>query len=246
MKKIIFVLLFFSFFQTLYAKDIYFYVASSMAKPAAELTEKFNLTHKNKAVLITGGSGQLLNKILMSKKADIYIAASQFFLNKAKDKGIVIMTKDLLYQIPVFGLSKNNTKKISSFKDIYSKKLKIALGRPETMALGKIYLEIENKFPENIKKKILENKAVEAVNVSQIVNYLKSNVVDAGILFDSAARANNLKYVEIPKDYNKTEKVSVALLNLCKNRENAKELFDFIFENKNIFKKFGFNLMQNN
>jgi molybdate transport system substrate-binding protein len=244
MKKVFLLLLIFLLSQYANAEEIYFYVASSMTKPANILVNKFNSQSSSfKVVLITGGSGQLLNKILLSRRADIYVPASQFFLNKAKNKGIVLQVKDLLYQTPVFGIAKKAENKIKNFDDLTNKNLQIALGKKNTMALGKIFLEIEAKLPENLKNQIRKNMKVEAINISQIVNYLKTNVVDAGILFDSTARVNNLKYVKIPDKFNKKIKVSVALLNLSNDEKKSKLFFEFIFKNKDIFKKFGFDVI---
>ncbi len=243
MKKIYFLFFLFFALQNLHGAEVYLYAASSLNKPVSEIAEKFNKEFSNiKAVLITGGSGQLLNKIIFSKKADVYIPASEFFLKKAIESDIVVDHKSLIYQTPVFGLSAKSNKNIRDFNDLVEKNIKIAFGRQNTMALGKIYAVIEKKLPKNIADKLRNKKSVEAINVSQIVNYLKSGVVDAGILFDSTAKINGLKYVKIPDEYNRKIKVSAALLNSGKRLTNSKKLFNFILENKKIFKKYGFEI----
>jgi len=93
-----------------FAKEIYWYAAASATKPAQEIVEKFNFTSKEtKVVLITGGSGELLNKILLSKVGDIYSPASFEFLKLAEDKLDYVYDK-LLIQTIVIGLSSKWTK----------------------------------------------------------------------------------------------------------------------------------------
>jgi molybdate transport system substrate-binding protein len=84
---------------------------------------------------------------------------------------------------------------------------------------------------------------IKAINISQIVNYLKTNTVDAGILFDSTAKANNLKYIEIPKKFKFEAKVNTLLLNTSKNKQASEDFIKFIFGNKRIFEKYGFNFI---
>ncbi|KAA0259512.1 molybdate ABC transporter substrate-binding protein [Deferribacter autotrophicus] len=242
-KKIIFMILVLP--SLVFSYDIYFYVAASMTKPAKEVVQKFNIQSKDdQVILITGGSGQLLNKIVFSKKGDIYLPASKSFKEKAEKAGIVLETTNFLYQTPVFGLSKSGENKIKSFEDLAFKKVRIALGNPKTMALGRIYENIKAKMPENLVSGIDKNMAVLAVNVSQIVNYLKTNSVDAGIIFDSVARVNDFKYINFPDGYAVKDVASINLLKFSKNVDKTKSFISFLIKNKDIFKKYGFEVIE--
>jgi len=65
-----------------YSKDIYWYLAASMTKPAKEIVARFNEEHKDKILLITGGSGELLSKIYAAKRGDLYTPAEESFLKR--------------------------------------------------------------------------------------------------------------------------------------------------------------------
>lgn len=239
------VIIFFLLCSIGFTQDIYFYVASSMSKPANEVINNFNKVSKNfKVILLTGGSGQLLNKIVFSKKGDLYLPASKTFKDKAVKLGLVLESIDLLYQTPVFGLSENGKKKIKSFDDIVKKDVKIALGNPKTMALGKIFENIKLKLPKDIVLGIEKNCVVNAVNVAQIVNYLKTNTVDVGIIFDSVAKVHGFKYVTFPERATVKDVASVNLLKISSNIENAKIFLKYLLENKGIFKKYGFEVIK--
>jgi len=244
-KKVFFVfLLLFALATFTFGEDIYFYVAAAMTKPAKEIADIYNKKSENKVIVITGGSGQILNKIIFSEKGDLYLPASSYFHKKAMDKGIVKKYWPLLYQIPVFGLSKSGEKKIKNFEDLYRKNVKIALGNKNTMALGKIYENIEKKMTPEIIKGIRKNQVVEAVNISQIVSYLHANTVDAGIIFDSVARVNNFKFINLPADASIKEEAIISLLKYSKNPSLAEEFAKYVLNHKEVFKKYGFSVIE--
>lgn len=223
-------------------KEVVWYVAASMTKPAQVLVDKFNTENQDmEIVLNVGGSGELLSKITASKVGDFYTPASTSFLQRAKDAGVVASEKTLLQQLPVFGLSKTGVNKIKSFDDLTKSGLRIALGNPETMASGKTWIEMEKKMPEDIVKAIRSNTQVEALNINQIQNYITADVVDAGLLFDSMAKNNKIAYVDIPAEYNIAETSHLVQLNTSKNAQaDLDKVQKFIFDNFNIFANAGY------
>jgi len=201
------ILIFFCFFLLItsegFAGEIYWYLAASMSKPGKEVVTRFNQTSDGtRVLLIIGGSGQLLSKIELARKGGIYSPASASFLEKAQAKGLVKQHRLLLYQTPVFGLSKSGQTRVQTFNDLQRPGIQLALGNPKTMALGASYLKIEKKMGSGLSGRIRLNSRLQAINISQIVNYLRADIVDAGLIFDSVARANQLEYVEIPAEYN--------------------------------------------
>ena len=84
------------------------------------------------------------------------------------------------------------------------------------------------------------NKVVEGVNVSQIINYLKTGIIDAGIAFDSTARANKLQYISIPTAYRHQEIAPLIRLKCESNKINSNLFTGFIFDNMSIFEEHGF------
>lgn len=108
------------------------------------------------------------------------------------------------------------------------------------MALGRSYQQIQEKMGPELTAQFTLNKVVEAVNVSQVINYLKADIVDAGIAFDSTARTNNLSYIEIPEPYNHQEIAPLIRLKSEANEEHTNLFIDFIMNNIAIFVKHGF------
>ena len=246
MKKILYIIIICMMEITLPAKTtINWFLAASMIKPAKEVVEIFNESqHKYTVRLITGGSGDLLGKIVLSKYGGIYTPGSEKFLECAKNKNVVSSYKPFLKQDTVFALSDKLKDEKINFDEICSGKYTIITGNPRVMALGGIYQNFKSKLPVEYKKNI-KNIAL-GVNAVQIVNYLKNNNADIGFLFKSLALTHNLKYVEIPNEY---KTVDFAYLITLKNSENKKgisEFEKFIYENGQVFRKYGFFLIGDN
>ena len=229
------------------APEIHWYLAASLTKPAKEIVHHFNQQEKECEVFpIVGGSGQLLSKISMAKIGDLYSPASAEFLAKTRALGLVADSRVLLAQTPVFGISVPGKQKISTFEDLTTRIVKIALGNPKTMALGNTYLKIEQKMGADLTSQIRRNKIVEAINVNQVVSYLLLGVVDAGLIFDTVAHANSLSYVSIPEEYNVKTRAYMIRLTFSKseNQHCVNRLVSYVFTRGDIFSKYGFKLDQ--
>lgn len=225
-----------------YAKEtVYWYLAASMTKPGQAVVNSFNAEdHPFEVQLILGGSGQLLSRIVSSGKGDLYTPASAGFMNKAIQKKLVKTQIVLLYQTPVFGLSEKSKGKILTFDDLGKEGVRIALGKPKTMALGAVYSDMEVRMGQQMWDAIQKNKVMEAINVSQIVNYIKSGIVDAGIVFDSTAKANGMDYIALPESVNQKIEVSTAVLAYTKHRKEVATFLGYLGNSGDIFKKYGF------
>ena len=225
------------------SKELYWFLAASMVKPGKEIVSEFNRENMSfKVLLIPGGSGELLSKIMVSGQGDLYTPASRYFLERAIKAGIVKNYVKLLVQIPVLGLSKNIAHKKPSFKDIVAGNYKLAVGNPKTMALGETYVKIKKKMGKKIAAQIKRNERIYAISVSQVVNYIESGAVDAGTIYDSVARADNITYVSIPDNYNIPEYAYLVTLKNCANQKEVEIFKEFILNHKKSFEKYGFNL----
>ncbi|WP_035588799.1 molybdate ABC transporter substrate-binding protein [Hippea jasoniae] len=243
MKRIILMGIVLSFLSGIsYADTLYWFTGAGIKKPAEIIAKEFNRTHSDKVALISGGSGQVLNEMLQAKRGDVYTFMDRFFLKKAIRKGIVVKDRRFLTMEPVFALSESGKKKIKTFKDLQKNGIKIAGGNPKSMCLGQAFEEILNKLPQAERRSIEKNITIKCLNVMQIIGYLKSNVVDAGIILDKALlRGTGLGYIKIPEAYRVYRYGYIALIKYSKNKKAAKELYNFILAHLSVYKKFGFN-----
>ncbi len=244
LKKTIFALIIFIAVATeTKATSLYWFCSAAAKKPSLEIAKLFNKTHKDKVFLIAGGTGQVLEQMRLSKRGDVYLCLDEKFFTMAKRMGIVLKYKKILKMTPVFGISKRGENRIKSFGDLFRNGVKIAGGNPKTMALGKTYMILEKRLTNKLSKALKKNTAVYAINISQIINYLKLSVVDAGILFKSIAKMNNFKFIEIPNRYNQTKTGYLAEISYGKNREAKDELFRFILSHIQVYSQCGFTVI---
>ncbi|AEA34275.1 extracellular solute-binding protein family 1 [Hippea maritima DSM 10411] len=236
-------ILFFSF--ECHSYTLYWLTGAGIKRPAQMIAKAYNETHKDKVVIIAGGSGQVLNQIIQSKRGDIYTLVDVDFLNRAKRFNAISTYKKILKLTPIFLLSRIGEKKIGNFYDLSKVGTKIAGGNPKAMCLGKTFEQIMSKLPSELANKIQKNIRIRCLNVFQIVGYVKEGVVDAGIVLDKALiKSTHLKYITIPQKYNVNRYGYVALVSYSKHKEAAKELYNFILTHLYVYKNYGFEVLK--
>lgn len=223
-------------------KEFVVYLAASMTKPAKVMADKFNAEHDDMEIVLNiGSSGELLSKMEMAQLGDFFIPASDSFLQQALEKDMITETRPFLRQWPVFCISKSGAEQIKNFDDLAKPGLKIAVGNPKTTALGQNWTIIETKLPAEQAQAIRANMTIEAAQANQIVQYINTDVVSAGLLFDSIAQANGFEYVEIPAAINVPETSHITVLKFTKNTpEDLATVQQYIMENLDIFEKAGY------
>jgi molybdate transport system substrate-binding protein len=225
--------------------EIYWYVAAGMLRPATEITECYNrIQDQHKVVLITGGSGQLISKMRVSAHADVYLPASERFLEQIKELDMARRIHPLLRMWPVFGLNPEQKERFISFDALAAPGVRLALGNPATMALGEVYQRIEAKLPAHTASRMRRNSVIESINIQQTLSYLHQGTVDAGLLFDSVAKAHGVPYLEIPPEWNAAAQAYLVELKTSTHPEVAAEFAEFVLEQDKIFTRHGFDVVQ--
>jgi len=234
----------FAFSFRSYAYPLYWFTSAGIKKPAQKIAKMFNRTHSSKVIVINGGTGKVLNEMLETKKGDVYTPVDSKFLRIAMNNNIIVVHKRFLKLTPIFALSKTGEKKIKNFYDLFKPGVKIASGNPKVMALGTVSNYIINKLPKDMSVKMNQNIAVRALNVFQIIGYVKNGAVDAGIMLDKALiRKFSLSYIAIPKQYSINKYGYLTLISYSKQKKKAKELFDFILKHLDVYKEYGFEVI---
>ncbi len=223
------------------AAELIWYLAASLTVPAKKVVSLYNQQSKSdKVLLIIGGSGQLLSQIQLSKKGDIYSPASRHYLEKCQLLNLTRQQKPFLLQTPVFGLSAQGAQKVKTFSDLSAPDIRISLGNPKAMALGRLYQKIEAKMDRNQASAIRKNTTLQALNVTQIANYLKKNIIDAGIVFNTVAIAHKIPYIEIPEAYNVPSESFWIELTSGKHTAAVNKFEKFVEMNYQIFERYGY------
>jgi molybdate transport system substrate-binding protein len=190
-----------------------------------------------------GASGTLQRQIEEGAPVDVFISASEDQMNSLESKGLLLpdTRRDLVRNTVVLIVPKGKTG-IASFQDLTRPDVKrIAIGEPKTVPAGKYAQEVLTHFHlyEQLKPKF-----VLASDVRQVLTYVSTGNVDAGIVYVTDAQTSPEVSVvtTAPEDSHSAVIYPVAILKSSKESGEAKHFEDFLAGEKAqvVFEKYGF------
>ena len=190
-----------------------------------------------------GGSGTLLRQIEQGAPVDVFISASPEEMNALASKGLLLpgARRDLVMNrlVLIVPLGKSL---VESFQDLEKPGVKhIAIGEPQTVPAGKYAQQVLTHFGiyDRLKPKFVYGK-----DVRQVLAYVETGNVDAGIVYATdALSSHRVNTVATAPDASHSPVVyPVALLDGSKNPATAREFEMFLFGTsaRAIFQKYGF------
>ena len=99
-----------------------FYCAAGMKLPAAAVAQDYEKEFGVKINIIYGGSGTLLNNLLVAQKGDLYLAADYSYINLAREKDLVAEAIPVNQLRAGLAVAKGNPHNIQSLQDVLAKK----------------------------------------------------------------------------------------------------------------------------
>ncbi len=222
-------------------------IVSAAASLSETLTEiKVLYTQQQPEIKLTynfGSSGSLQQQIEQGAPIDVFISASPQQMDALEEKGLLLpgTRKNLLTNRLVLVVPKGE-KKITGFEDLTRNTIrKIAMGEPESVPAGKYAKEVLTSM--NLFNS-LQSKLVYAKDVRQVLSYVETGNVDAGIVYKTDAKLST--QVDIiataPIDSHSPIIYPIAVLKESKNLEAALAFVTFISGNtiKTVFEQLGF------
>lgn len=189
-------------------------------------------------------SGSLRQQIEQGAPVDLFISASASHINMLEEKGLIIdeNRRDLLKNQMVLIVPQENTASVNTFEDLTKDAIsKISIGEPKSVPAGKYAKEVLTSLGIY---EAVESKIVFAKNVRQIVNYVATGNVDAGIVYQTDTNTSDaVKIVANAPEKSHTPVVyPIVIIKDSKNIEAAQKLEEFLFtpEAKAVFEKYGF------
>ena len=196
-----------------------------------------------KIIFNFASSGSLQRQIEQGAPVNIFISAAPRQMNALQKKGLLLneTRQDLLTNQMVLIVPKNNTQ-VTGFKALTSKVVeKMALAQPESAPAGRYGKEVLTSLGifDKLKPKIVYGK-----DVRQVLNYVATGNVDAGIVYNSDTKVSDqVKIVETAPPGSHTPIVyPIAVLKDSPTPEAAKDFVEFMFtpEAEAKFKEYGF------
>lgn len=218
--------------------------ASSLLEVLNEIKPKFEQETGINLTLNFASSGTLEKQIEQGAPVDVFISASKKYMDVLDNKNLVDKNsiKIILENKLVLIVSEEYKDKIKNISEIAKYDIKIGIGEPESVPAGQyakeslIYLGLWDK---------LQDKFVYAKNVKQVVSYVDTGNVDAGIVYNSdVIELNNGVLVEILEDnIHKPINYIMGIVSSSKYKTASNKLYEYLISKEaiNIFEKYGFN-----
>lgn len=205
-------------------KQLKVYCAAGMRVPVEEIARDYEQKYNVSVELQFGGSNTLLNQLQVNRfaDADLFIAADDFYTDKAVTDGLAAETLPIAHQRPIVAVRKDCAKQINSLDDLLQPGISVAVADPEQAAVGKAVRTLLEKVEingTNRWKQLEERVTADGVfkpTVNDIANDVKLGAVDAAVVWDSTLAmpkySEDLKAVSIPELEADPDLISVAVL----------------------------------
>lgn len=213
-------------------KDAMEAIQHTYEKEHHEITLKFNY----------GSSGSLKQQIIQGAPVDVFFSAAEDPFDALVEKGIIakedginLLGNELVLIVP------KDSPSIKSFDDLKNITNPISIGTPETVPAGQyatVALQNMNLWND------VESKIVYAKDVRQVLSYVETGNVDAGIVYKTDALISNK--VDIIAKTNPTTHppiiYPVGIIKDSKHYEDAKEFYLYLQSEEalKVFEEYGF------
>ena len=229
--------------QTEKTVDLTVSAAASLQDALNDIQADFQKNHPTIKIRYNfGGSGALQQQITQGAPVDLFFSAAEDQFSKLVKNGLIEKAKgaDLVGNELVLIVPKDPTKKITAFEDL-TKADKLAIGTPESVPAGQYAKDTLTYL--NLWKAVAD-KIVYAKDVRQVLTYVETNNVDAGIVYKTDAMiSTKVKIVATAKESTHAPIVyPVGIIKSSSHLKEAKLFYDYLHSEKaiKIFDKYGF------
>jgi molybdate transport system substrate-binding protein len=222
--------------------------AASLDGALKEIKTDFEKKNKHITLLFNlGGSGALKQQILQGAPTDIFISAAKEQFNELLDKKLIDKQNqiDLLGNQLVLITNKQNPSPLKDFAGLKKDKIeKIAIGTPESVPAGKYALQTLHHLNlwDAVQKKVVQTK-----DVRQVLTYVETNNVDAGIVYMTDVKiSDKVKVVQVASEESHDPIIYPAgVMNSTTHRKEAFLFYQYLKSKTagTIFEKYGFKVL---
>ncbi len=222
--------------------------AASMKDALDAIKVAYETKSPNTLLINFGSSGTLQHQIEQGAPADLFLSASEDKMTTLKKEGLIDQnhTRDLLKNELVLIVPKSTQSGIHTLDDLKGSTIKkVSIGIPETVPAGayaKEALQHTNNW------QALQNKLVLAKDVRQVLNYVETDSVGAGIVYKTDAMISSKVKIEttIPESDHTPIVYPVGIIKATKHSKQAIDFYKFLqtHQAQKIFEKYGFKMAE--
>jgi len=221
------------------------FVGSASKPPMRECEKVYEKLHPDTVLDMTfGGSGTLLNQMVLEEVGDIYMPGSDDYMDKAeKQKATLPATRKIVaYLVPMICVQHGNPKHIRSLNDLARPGVTVGLAKPAAVCLGDVAEQILSSA--GLLDAVRKNVLTYAASCEQTQQLVQLGEVDAIIGWDSfkAWAPDRIDLVPIPEKYLRVRNVPAAVSPFSKQQKAAIQFIEFLTSKQGqaIFAKHGY------
>lgn len=222
--------------------------AASMQGALSDLQKLYEEEHKNVHLYFNfGASGALQQQIEQGAPVDLFLSASEDKFDSLVEKGFIMKKNnvDLVGNELVLIQNKKSKTQLTGFRDLLKPTMKrMAIGTPESVPAGKYAQETLKQL--NIWSQ-LDKRIVFAKDVRQVLTYVETGNVDAGIVYKTDALVSQKVEIMATADSRSHTPIiyPLGVVKASKQREEAISFYQFLKSEKakTIFEDYGFSYL---
>ncbi|MCA9074303.1 MAG: molybdate ABC transporter substrate-binding protein [Planctomycetaceae bacterium] len=230
------------------------YTAAGMRIAVEEIAEQYQQESGTSIDLQYGGSNTLLNQMQVNgfDTADLYLAADDFYTDKAVELGLAAEVLPIGHQRAVIAVRKENPRGIASLADLLKDGVSIASANPDQAAIGKATKKLLEAISvdgttrwQQFEDAVTEH-GVFKPTVNEVANDVKIGAVDAAIVWETTVAMplyrDELVTIDVPELNGDPNLISVAVLNSSKQPTAALKFARYLTARDKglpIFAKYG-------
>ncbi len=246
MKKILFhfTLLIFLFQGISFASERVLTVAaaSDLVFALKDISAGFEKAYGVKVIISFGSTGNLTRQIINGAPFDLFFAANESYIDRLKDKGLILNGTKRLYAMGriVLAFNKRLGRSPNDLSDLLRSDIKrIAIANPAHAPYG--IAAKQALISSDIWDKI-QDKLVYGENIRQTLQFIETGDAPAGIVALSVADVEGIKYSMIPASLYRSINQAVAVIKRTGMPQDAKRFITFVNTPKGraVMKRYGF------
>ncbi len=178
-----------------------FFCAAGMRLPIDAILAQYERECGVRVEVQYGGSNTLLSQLQISRAADVYLAADDYYAELARERDLIREVIPVASMTPVIVVPADNPKGIASIDDLLRDDVSVVLGNPDQAAIGKMTRDMLQRSGHwDALERHVTRRGVFKPTVPDVANAVKIGGVDAGVVWSAtAAQYPELGVVRTPE-----------------------------------------------
>lgn len=222
-------------------ESLHIFSAGAVAPPIKKCAEQYKAKFGTEFQFRVGKAEILIEEIAESKKGDLLTCGSEYILDDAQLKGLVLKEnrKSLGFRRSAILVQRGNPKNIKSMSDLTKEGIKIGISVSGCL-LG-VWDDIASK--SGLTDRIRRNITDYADGCGELMSLINQKKVDAIFGWDAFKKLwmKTMDVVELPKDLEVYRSTASGIITFSKRKGLAKKFIDFLAseEGKKIYNEYG-------